>query len=379
MDNSLFPHSPSSTLALKIDLKALVHNYHHLCSHLKAKTQCGAVLKADAYGMGLQSIAPCLYQEGCRHFFVAHLQEAFDLKSYVGNDSHIYVLNGLRRGDEELYALHDLIPILGDPYQIHLWNSFCQRKQKSLKAALHFDTGITRTGLSSKATESLGLLQVSHMEIVCVMSHLTCAYDPSHPMNKAQYALFDTYRKRFPFALGSLSGSGGVFLDPSYHYDLVRPGLALTGCRSAVPIGPYCLKPVVKAYAQVLQMHEISVGDSVGYNKTFIASRPSRIATLGVGYADGYLRSLSNAGEIYFKGQKLPVVGNVSMDLTAIDVTDVPGDKIYPGDWVELFGENLLIDDLAEKANTIPWEILTRLGPRFERFYTQEQTKTEAA
>ena len=238
---------------------------------------------------------------------------------------------------------------------------------------------MTRTGLSPQAVENLGLLQISHMEIVCVMSHLSCSYHPSHPMNITQQKLFDKFRSRFPFALGSLANSGGIFLDPSYHYDLVRPGLALMGCQTAVPLGVSPLKPVLKAFAQIIQTNEITPGDPVGYNASYIASRTSRIATVGVGYADGYLRSLSNTGEVYFNGYKLPVVGKVSMDLLTIDVTDVPGDKIYPGDWVELFGDNLPIDDVAKKAGTIPWEISTRIGPRFERFYINETNVSEVA
>lgn len=375
MVKEFFPHPPSLPLALIIDLEAVVHNYRMLCSRLQRGAFCAAVLKANAYGMGLKEVASRLYQEGCRHFFVAHLTEAIELKSYIGQDVSIYVLNGLRRGDEEVYFHYDLIPVLSDPLQIHVWNTFCQNKQQPLKATLHFDTGMSRTGLSLKAAQNLGILQISHMEIVCVMSHLACAYDPTHPMNETQRLAFDGLRKRFPFALGSLSGTGGFFLGPQYHYDLIRAGLALTGCPSADDT----LRPVLKAYAQILQINDIQAGESVGYNATFKASRPSRLATLGVGYADGYLRSLSNRGEVYFKGQKFPVVGTVSMDLLTIDITDALPNKIQPGDWVELFGDNIWADKLAEKAGTVPWEIFTRLSPRFERFYINAIEAQEAA
>lgn len=379
MIKSLFSERPSVPLSLIIDLEAVAHNYRTACSFVKSGTLCAAVLKANAYGMGVKEVARCLYQEGCRHFFVAHLSEAVEIKNFVGPDSAIYVLNGLRRGDEEAYAHYNLIPVLGDPHQIHMWNSFCQNKQRSLKAALHFDTGITRTGLSINAVKSLGLLQISHMEIVCVLSHLACTYQPSHPMNESQRLAFDELQKRFPFALASFANSGALAFGAGYHYDMARIGLALTGCRTAVPHGEYKLRPSLKAYAQILQINEISQGDSVGYDATFIASRPSRIATLGIGYADGYLRSLSNRGEVYFAGQKLPVVGRISMDLTTIDVTDVPPNKIFPGDWVELFGDNLWADKVAEKAETISWELFTRLGTRFERLYLNTQKASEAA
>lgn len=379
MIKTLFSQRPSVPLTLIIDLDAVAHNYRTVCALVKKGTLCAAVLKANAYGMGVKEVSMRLYQEGCRHFFLAHLSEAIEIKNFVGQDSVIYVLNGLRRGDEEVYAHYNLIPVLGDPHQIHTWNSFCQNKQQSLKAALHFDTGITRTGLSVNAVQGLGLLQISHMEIICVLSHLACTYQPSHPMNESQRLAFDELQKRFPFALASFANSGALFFGPDYHYDMTRVGLALTGCRIAVPHGEYRLKPSLKAYAQILQINEISPGDSVGYDATFIASRPSRIATLGIGYADGYLRSLSNRGEVYFAGQKLPVVGRISMDLTTIDITDVPPNKIFPGDWVELFGDNLRADKVAEKAETISWELFTRLGSRFERLYLNAKNANEAA
>jgi alanine racemase len=357
-----------------IDLEALAHNYRTLCTHVKKGTLCAAVLKANAYGMGVKEASTRLYEEGCRHFFLAHLSEAIELKTFVGEDALIYVLNGLRRGDEEVYAHYNLIPVLSDPQQIHIWNTFCQNKENAYKAALHIDTGLNRTGLSEAAIEGLGLLQISHMEIVCVMSHLACAYQATHPMNEAQRTAFAELKKRFPFALASFASSGGFFLNQNYHFDMIRPGLALTGCRSANPHGEYVLKPVLKAYAQVLQIRDIPQGASVGYDSTFVASKASRIATLGVGYADGYFRCLANRGEVYFEGYKLPIVGKVSMDLTTVDITDLPVNKMGPGSWVELFGDNLWADKVAEKAGTVSWELFTRLGSRFERFYTNSST-----
>lgn len=364
-----FPHHPSLPLALLIDLDALGHNYRTLCAHLKKGTLCGAVLKANAYGMGVKEAALRLYAEGCRHFFVAHLPEAIELKAFVGEDSFIYVLNGLRRGDEEVYAHYGLVPVLSDPLQIHVWNTFCQTKDKQLKAALHFDTGLNRTGLAEAAAQGLGVLQVSHMEIVCIISHLACAYQATHFMNETQRLVFEELKKRFPFALASFASSGGFFLNQNYHFDMIRPGIALTGCRSANPHGEYVLKPVLKAYAQVLQIQDIPQGAAVGYDSTFIAPKALRIATLGVGYADGYFRSLSNRGEVYFEGYKLPILGRVSMDLTVVNVTDLPVNKIGLGSWVELFGDHLWADKVAEKAGTVSWELFARLGPRFERFY----------
>jgi alanine racemase len=374
-----FPQPPSVPLALVIDLDAVSHNYHTLCSQLRQGAFCAAVLKANAYGMGVKEVSSHLYQIGCRHFFLAHLTEAIELQSFVGQDASIYVLNGLRRGDEPVYARYNLTPVLSDLTQIQAWNAFSKKKKQCLKAALHFDTGMTRTGIAAQSMKGLELADLSHTEIVCVMSHLACAYQTSHPMNETQRLSFEAVRSRFPFALASLSASGGFFLAPDYHYDLIRAGLALTGCRSTTAHGEYTLKPVLKAYAQILQINEIARGESIGYDATFIALRTSRIATLGVGYADGYLRSLSNRGEVYFNGHVLPVVGRVSMDLITIDVTDVPSSQIHAGDWVELFGDNIRADKLAEMAGTVSWELFTRIGPRFERFYLNAQKAEEVA
>jgi alanine racemase len=184
---------------------------------------------------------------------VAHLPEAIELQCFVGRDVSIFVLNGLREGDEEVYAHYHLIPVLSDFKQIQRWNTFAKTKNACLRAALHFDTGMTRTGISLRETNDLSISDLSHTEIVCVMSHLACAYQEKHPMNEVQRLSFEVLRSRFPFALASLSGSGGAFLGHEYHYDLLRVGLALTGCRSAVIRGEYTLKPSLKAYAQVLQ------------------------------------------------------------------------------------------------------------------------------
>jgi alanine racemase len=373
MHNSDFPNPPSVPLALVVDLDAIVHNYRVLRSYLKKGSICAAVLKANAYGMGVKEVAPLLYKEGCRHFFLAHLSEAIELKNLVGGDSFIYVLTDLRRGDEETYIHNNLIPILSNMSQIKAWNAFSKKKGMCLKAALHFDTGMIRTGLSPSIVKDIELMALSHIEIVCVMSHLACPYQVDHPMNESQRIAFDELRHRFPFAMGSLANSGGLCLGRSYHYEMARPGIGLTGCRTSIPIGEYKLKPAIKAYAQILEINPIQPGDCVGYDLTYVASKPSRIAMLGAGYGDGYPRSLSNKGEVYFKGHILPVVGRVSMDVFTIDVTDVPPSTIHPGEWVELFGDNLPAFKVAEKAGTITHELFSCLGTRFERFYVGEQ------
>ncbi len=373
-----FPYPPSLSLAAIVDLDALAHNYQLICKSLKKGTLCGSVLKANAYGMGLKEVAERLYYEGCQHFFVAHLTEAIELKHYVGEKCSIYVLNGLRYGDEKVYIHYGLIPVLSDLSQLQAWNFFGKAKNQCLKAALHFDTGMSRTGISPLHVKNIELSDISHTEICCVMSHLACSYNSSHPMNESQRKAFEEICKRFPFALASLSNSGGIFLEKKYHYGLVRPGLALTGYKHQC-FSLKKLRPVMKAFAQILQIYDLPRGESVGYDASFIASRASRIATIGVGYADGYSRALSNCGEVFYKGQHAPVVGKVSMDLLNIDITDIPPEFCHIGDWVELFGDNIPVEKLAEKAGTIPWEILTQVGPRYERFYLNKHNEQEVA
>ena len=249
-----FPHTPSISLALVIDLEALAYNYRILRSGLKKGAHCAAVLKANAYGMGIKETSMRLYQEGCRHFFTAHLAEAIELRCYVPKDVFIYVLNGLRKGEEKVYARYNIIPVLGDLEQVHNWNTFAKTQKECQRATLHFDTGMTRTGLSQNEFKDLELSRFSHTEIVCVLSHLACPYQPEHPMNEAQRHNFDAIRKRFPFALASLANSSGCFLGPQYHYDIVRIGLALTGCHTAISLGNISLKPVVKAYSYNIVM-----------------------------------------------------------------------------------------------------------------------------
>lgn len=363
MDDPQFPQKPAVPLALLIDLDALAHNYHTVQACLKKGTVVGAVLKANAGGVGIKEAGARLYKEGCRHFFLAYVTEAIELKPFVGDDSFIYVLSGLRRGDEEVYAHYNLIPVLSDVSQVQLWNVFARSKNKCLKAVLHVDTGLTRTGLSAEEVKTLSLLDISNIEIVCIMSHLACSAEATHPMNEAQRLCFDALRQRFHTIPASFVSSAGVMISPAYHYDIVRTGLALVGC---VSVHNPALRPVIQAYGQVMQIHQIQPGTTVGYGADFVAQRPSRIATIGVGYADGYFRSLGNKGDVYFRGYIIPVVGRISMDFTTLDVTDVP---IEIGDWVELFGDHISAHQVATQAGTISWELLSRLGTRFERFY----------
>lgn len=365
MNDYPFLSQSTSTSALVIDLDAITKNYRFLSKLLKKKTICSAIIKANAYGLGIPSIVKRLHQEGCQHFFVAQMNEGIEAKIYAPN-AFVYVLNGIRKEDTALYQQHQLIPVLNSIDQILIWNQFAEKQNIFLPAILHFDTGINRTGLSPKEIYNLALNHLSHIEVHFLMSHLACAYQPDHPMNRQQLSLFQELCHNFPSLRRCFANSGGIFLGHDFHFDMVRPGLALYG----LGLGENSfLKPCVHLFGQIIQIETINIGDSVGYDATYVASKETRVATIGLGYADGYPRNLSHKGYVYLNGYTAPIIGRISMDLITVDVTEIPLHLCYIGGWVEFFGNNISLDRIAHEAQTISWEMLTKLGHRSDRFY----------
>ncbi|HEX6980959.1 MAG TPA: alanine racemase [Alphaproteobacteria bacterium] len=361
---------------LTIDLGAVVANYRTLCARL-THARCAAVVKADAYGLGAARIAPALAAAGCRDFFVAHLGEAIALRQVLPADRRIYVLNGLLPGEADEFRRHDLVPVLNDAGQVKDWAFVGHRAGQRLPAALHLDTGMSRLGLAPDearwlATES-GVIE--QLDLQLVMSHLACAEEPEHPLNRRQLQEFTSLLRLFGNRAASFANSSGIFLGPSYHFDLVRPGCALYGI-NPVPGRPNPVMPVAHLHAPVLQVREIDHPQTVGYGATHRATTRTRVATVAAGYADGWLRTLSNRGSAYVGDIRVPIIGRVSMDLITIDVSSVPDIRI--GQTVELMGSRLPVDDVASLAGTIGYEVLTRLGPRFQRRYINEPTPAGA-
>jgi alanine racemase len=364
---------PDARAVLRIDLTALRANWAQLNS-VSGRAECAGVIKADAYGLGLEPIAGALTREGCRTFFVATLDEGRRARS-VQPGATIYVLDGLLPGAEEYYAGFNLRPLLSSIEEIRDWSAFCRSNKRRLPAAIHIDTGMNRLGIPPGEVDRLAaapeLLQA--FELSLVMSHLACADEPQNPMNAAQRTLFDRLRAKLPPAPASLANSGGTFLGPDYHYDLVRPGIALYGGR-AFEGRPNPMQTVVRLSAKILQVREVARGEVVGYGATYRVEKTSRIATVACGYADGFLRALSGrsghpgpAG--YIGSHPVPVVGLVSMDLITVDVTDVPEDLARRGGWVEVMGGRVTVDDLTDRAGTVGYELLSRLGRRVHRVY----------
>lgn len=354
------PMTATEAARLDIDLAAVVANWRTLAARHAGAT--AGVVKADAYGLGAARVAPALAAAGCRHFFVAHLAEAIALRPLIG-DAFLAVLNGPVPGAEPAYRAHAITPVLGDLASLARW-----RDSGGGPAILHVDTGMSRLGLDEadwsalQATPSLR----DGVPLAYVMTHLVSSEDPADPINETQQSRFAAIAAALPGVPTSFANSSGLFLDGCAS-DLARPGAALYGI-NPTPSAPNPMRPTVRLRARVLQIRAIPPGEPVGYNATWRATRPTRIATAGIGYADGYPRSLSNRGAAFFDGARLPLVGRVSMDLTTFDATDVPG--LAPGDWLDLIGPDLPVDAVAEAAGTNDYEILTRLGPRYVRTYT---------
>jgi alanine racemase len=356
---------------LTIDLGAIVANWRALAGHA-APAACAAVVKADAYGCGMDEIAPALAAAGCETFFVAHLAEARRLRTLCPR-ARIYVLNGLMPGTASAYAEADLHPVLGGLAELAEWRTFVSATGRRGGAALHVDTGMNRLGLS--VAEAAAFAEEAHAQrgdIVLVMSHLACADTPDHPLNAKQIAAFRAVCNLFPAVPASLANSSGIFLGPDALHDLVRPGIALYG-GNPTPLHLNPVQSVVTLAARIMQVREVAEGGTVGYRATWTARRPSRIAIASIGYADGFLRASSGrddkaGADAIVHGRRCPLAGLVSMDLLAIDVTDVSRD-VRRGDFATLLGEDISIDELASHAGTISYEILTRLGGRYRRVY----------
>jgi alanine racemase len=363
----------TATAILTVDLDALAANWRLLDARLGTAT-CGAVVKADAYGLGAARVALALYHTGCRTFFVALVDEGIALRAGLPDDATIHVLHGPLPGAETACLEHRLLPVLNSLDQIERWQLLARRRGVALRAALQVDTGMSRLGLSVPQLRHL-LSQPERLEGIelgLLISHLVSAEHADAEVNQQQQQLFAALagelRRRHPRVRASLANSSGIFLGRHFHFDLARPGAALYG---VAPIAQAAnpMRPVVRLQARMIQWRDIDAGDGVGYNHTWHASRPARVATLSLGYADGYLRSLSNRAEVRFMGAALRLVGRVSMDTVTVDVSSVPAATLVPGALFDLIDEVADVNVLAEQAGTNAYEILTSLGARYRRVY----------
>ncbi len=353
---------------LTIDLDAVVRNYHTLREQ-SPESETGAVVKANAYGLGLDHVAPALAQAGCTTFFVATVDEAIALRAVLPK-AGIHVFDGLLPGWSEPLAEINAIPVLNSLYQINLWLEHQETLGRKLPADIHIDTGMARLGLNEEELQAFRESRDSgpKIEINTILSHLACSENTDHPLNEQQLAAFTDALTHFDGKKASLSASAGVFLGPEYHFDLTRPGIALFG-GNPTPGSPNPMAQVIRLQGKILQVRSVDTPQTVGYGATHQASGPARIATVALGYADGYIRSLGNTGKAWIESYEVPVVGRVSMDLTTLDVSSAPDYLTAPGALVDFIGPQQSTDDVAHDADTISYEFLTGLGARFYRTY----------
>jgi alanine racemase len=366
------PHRAGATLS--IDLDALSDNYHRLAARA-GSAETGASVKANAYGTGLVEAAATLDRAGCRTFFVAYPEEGEAVRLVVPKAA-VYVLGGLLAGEAPFYERHGLKPVLAQPDEIEEWSAHCRKRGSRLEAGIHVETGINRLGLARKEIDWLSARPdtLSSMTADLVVGHLACADEPEATMNAEQHRRFEDLRRRLPAMRASLANSPGLFLSDVFRFDLVRPGIGLYGGNPFLS-GDNPFKTVVRLHGRVLQAKAIERGDAVGYGSTWRASRPTRIAVIGAGYGDGYPRSMgsregSDGGRVYIAGRFAPIVGRVSMDMITVDVTDVPEGLLSRASTAELIGEHVTAEEVAGRAGTISYEILTRLGSRYARVYS---------
>ncbi|MDP2782429.1 alanine racemase [Devosia sp.] len=357
---------------LSIDLGALARNWRAL-DKVSAGALTGAVVKADAYGTGITVASKALHAAGARFFFVATPDEGMAVRAAVP-DAHIFVMNGLYPGAANLYIRQNMMPVLSSVAMLEEWLAKCMERNEAYPSAFHFDTGINRLGFrlneAGFVRERIAALGYAPQML---MSHLACADQANHEKNRTQLALFGSVMTQFPGIPASLANSAGLMSGRDYHFQMVRPGIALYGGRAVIG-RKNPMATVVTLHVPILQVKEARTGETVGYGATYNLARDSRLAIIGHGYADGFFRSLSGTnarpgGKVAIRGKLCPVIGRVSMDQMVVDITELGADIPNPGEGAEVLGRHISIDDQADAAGTIGYEVLTSLKGRYNRNY----------
>src|SRR3954447_11154692 len=364
---------------LTVNLDAIVANWRKL-EKTAVPAECAAVIKADAYGCGVKPVARALSAAGCKTFFVATLDEARTAREALPS-AELYVLDGFFQNCGDAFAKLNCRPVIGDLNELAEWDVFCRRSGWSGGAAIHIDTGMNRLGLTLvEANGIVPRINAGDHGITLVMSHLACAETLNHPLNAKQVAAFREIASNFSGVPASLSNSSGIYLGPQFQFDMVRPGAALYGI-NPTPESDNPMQSVVDLKARIVQLRTVERGDSVGYGGTWTARRPTKLAIVSAGYADGYFRAASasdgtRGSEVIVAGKRCPIAGRISMDLMAIDITDLPDKTARRGHMVTLIGEGISVDELAHHFGTIGYEVLTSLGRRYARIYKGGELKS---
>ena len=366
------PPQPEAGGILTVDLAAIEANWRALGRRVMP-TECAAVVKADAYGCGIEPVVGALARASCKTFFVADLLEARRAREVAPHQA-IYVLNGLPPGTAPAFADINARPVIGSLVELDEWDAFCTAQKWRGGAALHVDTGMNRLGISANEAAALApRIRAENHGITLLMSHLACAELPEHPLNQRQIGLFREVRILYRGIPSSLANSSGIFLDNAAHCDMVRPGVALYGV-NPTPGRSNPMRPVLDLRARIVQVRNVTRGETIGYDGTWTAKHSTRLAVVSVGYADGYLRAASSSderpgGSAIVAGKRCPIAGRISMDLMAIDITELADNAARRGDFATLINEELNVDEVAAAASTIGYEVLTGLGRRYHRVY----------
>ena len=350
---------------LNIDLGAVAANYQKFCDMTAPECAVAGIVKANAYGLGMTQVVPVLEREGCRRFFVATLDEAIAVRAITKQP--VCVLGGLIPGAEAEYHAHGVTPVLNTLGDIDRWAAFAKKTEARTKAIIHFDTGMNRLGLGQDETRILldKPAMLEGLAIIAIMSHFACADEKNHPLTEAQYQKFSAAAAHFPQAQKSLANSSGIFRDRKYHYDLVRPGMAIYGL-NPTPETDNPMRATVSLHARILQVRIVENQDTVGYGATYRFDKKTTVATIGLGYTDGFMRAAGRNAVFYYKGHPCPAIGRVSMDLITVDMGPHTPQQ---GEMLEILGPNQSADTLAEARGTIGYEVLTNLGDRYHRDY----------
>lgn len=351
----------SNSAKLYINRAAIAANYASLCKEL-GRVECGAVVKANAYGLGVEEAAKALHKKNCRSFFVAHLDEAIELRKIFDEadfDAEIFVFHGVQKNEASEFLEYGLTPVINNPAQLANW-------QPDLPCAVHVDTGMTRLGFALHEAELL-----AEQNMCLLMTHLAVAELPQSPKNFEQLHAFDNFAKHYPRVKRSVANSYGIALGREFHANLARPGIALYGGNLQPNRKDFAnsMENVVWLTAPILQVNHLQNNASIGYGATYQAQKGDIVATVAIGYADGIFRNLGNSGKCFVAGHEAAIVGRVSMDLICISLNKVPENLRQVGQEVEILGDNYTIAEMAKAAGTIEYEVLTSLGQRFERIY----------
>jgi alanine racemase len=353
---------------LLINTKNIIKNYEKV-KQKSLSAQVSWVVKNNAYELGVKNILPLVEEVSCHELFVATLEEGVEVRDF-NKKANIYVLHGLIQGTEEDFINYNLIPVLNTYTQIKIWVDFAKIKNVKLPAIIHVETGINRLAIGEQELQRafLDLDFRNYLDIKFVMGHFACADKHKHFSHEEQYQRFVAYTKHFPNTKYSLAASYGIFVDEKYHFDLVRPAIALYGS-NMTPHKENDMSPVIHLYSHIMQVKDLNIGEHVGYGYTFEVKRKAKIAVIPCGYADGVIRKNSNRGFVCIAGFKAPIVGTVSMDLITIDITDIPEPLQKEGELVEIIGDNIGLDDIAKNGETVHCEIINLLTTRYPRIF----------